>query len=162
MAKFLPSLSAESRACLTPLISVVARPSTSNGKANQLRTLCSRTRHWLEWCAINKLPDPLLTSSTQWERNFILACYTVRLSNGGTIKDMNIKHVTIKLYLDAVTKFFARRPHCMPDPCATNLCKWSPLIDKILKEHLRLQTMPKRRTPITKAMIQNWIRKAKL
>ena len=74
---------------------------------------------------------------------------------------MNIKHVTIKLYLDAVTKFFARRPHCMPDPCATNLCKWSPLIDKILKEHLRWQKMPKRRNPITKAMIKHWINKAK-
>ena len=67
-----------------------------------------------------------------------------------------------KLYLDVVTKFFARRPHCMPDPCANNLCKWSPLIDKILKEHLRWQTMPKRRNPITKAMIQHWISKAKL
>ena len=49
----------------------------------------------------------------------------------------------------------------MSDPCKTELGTWSHLIDKVLKEHLRWESMANRRHPITKAMILYWINKAK-
>ena len=159
MASLLPSLSSESRAHLLPLVGVVTRPCPGRNKARQARTLCSRQKHWLEFCAISAITDPVMRASSQFEHNLISACYTVYLSNGCTIKDMFIGTETIKGYLAAMAKISAKAQ--MIDPCKTEYGAWAPLVDKILREHRRWETMPNRREPITKAMILHWTSVAK-
>ena len=71
MDELLPSLSAESRACLQPLVCVVAQPSSGPNQAKITRTLHSRQRHWLEFCAIKNIRDPVLRHLSQHERNLV-------------------------------------------------------------------------------------------
>ena len=154
MDDLLPSLPAESRLCLESLVRVVAQPSSGPNKASTIRTLCSRQRHWLEFCAINKIPDPVLRHQSQHERNVVAASYTVYLSNGATIKDIPIKLTTIKAYLAALAKVSAKA--LLISPTVTEFGNLSPQVDKILKEHKRWESMPNRRDPITKSMILHW------
>ena len=158
MASLLPTVSAESRAHLLPLVGAVAGPCPGLNKACNARTFCSRQMHWLEFCAIFYILDPVMQQFSQLKHNLISACYAVYLSNGCTIYDCTIKTSTIKGYLTAMAKISANAQFI--DPCKTTYGAWASDVDKILKEHKRWETMPNHREPITKAMILHWAKKA--
>ena len=128
----MPSLHPESRACLASLGSIVVRPSSGTNHAKAYGTLCSRKRHWMEFCAIHKINDPVLRYLPQSERNFVLACYTVHLSNEATIQDRLIKYETIKNYLGAVADLCSDAK--IIDPSKLKSGRWAPYVEKILKE----------------------------
>ena len=129
----MPLLHPESRACLAPLGSIFVRPSAGPNHVKAYGTLCSRKRHWMEFCAIHKINDPVLRYLPQSERNFVTACYTVYLSNGATIKDRPIKYETIKRYLGAVADISSDEK--IIDPSRLKLGHWAPDVEKVLKEH---------------------------
>ena len=96
----------------------------------------------------------MLRHLSQQKRNLVVASYTVYLSNGATIKDILIKHATIKAYLDTLAKVCAKAK--LIDLCRTKYGNLAPLVDKVLKQHKRWESIPNRRDPITKAMILHW------
>ncbi len=104
---------------------------------------------WLESVGLTYLElaqVPLLT------QNYVLACYTMHLTMGNTILAKCIKSVTVERYLSAAAKIHTSQGHCNP---THNLQKRRyHLINDIITESKRWESMPNRREPLTWAMIE--------
>ena len=90
-------------------------------------------------------------------RNIIMACYTAYLASGETLLCKTIKSSTIKRYLSAAVELSTHAN--MINPCLDIMGKQSTYITNILKELKRWESMPNRKEPVTKKMIEYIIRK---
>ena len=88
-----------------------------------------------------------------------MACYTAHLAVGNTIYCKTIKSGTIKRYLAAAAEFSI--PAQMMNPCLNIMGKESAYIRDILSESRRWESIPNRREPLTKEMVQYIIDKGK-
>ena len=115
-------------------------------------TLRSRQQHFLDWC--NKLSiDHTFTGIPVSDRNYILALYALYLAQGNTIQYLAIRSSTIDRYLLAAAKL-STAAHQM-DPRLDIHGKKSAQILKVINEQKRWEEMPKRREPVTVAMIKD-------
>ena len=87
----------------------------------------------------------------QTDKNYMLACYTASLSNSETLLCKSIRTSTIKKYLEAITELFVKAN--FQDPQKNLYGEKSPYVEAILKEHLRWETVPNRREPLTYKMV---------
>ena len=109
---------------------------------------------------INKLgKNVALTGFTLAVRNIIMACYTAYLAAGNTLYCKTIKSGTIKRYLIAAAEFSVTAQ--MINPCLNIMGKECAYIKDILNESRRWESIPNRREPLTKDMVQYIIDKGK-
>ena len=90
----------ESRASVTPLLSLVrgSRARTMSHKA--AGTLLSRQRHFVKFLAFANLHNNVaLLGFSTLTRNTIMACYAATLASGHTIQCKSIRVSTISKYL---------------------------------------------------------------
>ena len=88
-----------------------------------------------------------------------MACYTAYLAAGNTLYCKTIKSGTIKRYLTAASEFSV--PAQMVNPCLNIMGKQCVYIKDILNESRRWESIPDRREPLTKDMVQYVINKGK-
>ena len=88
-----------------------------------------------------------------------MACYTVHLVGGHTLLCKTIASGTIKRYLSAAAEL--SRPANMLNPCLDIMRNRSRYINDILKELKRWESVPNRREPVTKEMVEYIISKGK-
>ena len=86
-----------------------------------------------------------------------MACYTAYLASGETLLCKTIKSSTIKRYLDAAAELSTHAQ--MINPCLDIMGNQSVYITNILKELKRWESMPNRKEPVTKQMIEYIIKK---
>jgi len=84
-----------------------------------------------------------------FEQDFISACYTYFLTTGNTIKKLQISSTTIKNYLQAAN--ICKRPNPLYN---TIKLSYPPLVQDILDEYHRWESVPNRREPITMTMLE--------
>ena len=124
-------------------------------------TLCSRQNHFIKFLSDKKLgKNVALKGFTLNVRNIIMACYTVSLATGNTLMCKTIASGTLKRYLGAAAEL--SRPANMMNPCLDIMGKQSRYISDIIKELKRWESIPNRREPVTKEMIEYIIAKGKL
>ena len=81
----------------------------------------------------------------------MIACYAASLSNSETLLCRSIRTSTMRKYLDALSDLFVKAN--FQDPQKNLYGEKSPYIEAILKEHLRWETVPNRREPLTYKMV---------
>ena len=124
----------------------------------QIGTLCSRKQHFIKFLNNIKLGNNFaLKGFTLITRNIIMACYTAYLASGETLLCKTIKSSTIKRYLDAAAELSTHAQ--MINPCLDIMGNQSVYITNILKELKRWESMPNRKEPVTKQMIEYIIKK---
>jgi hypothetical protein len=96
-----------------------------------------------------------MTTSTQDDRNYVLACYASSLIHGETILARAIRTDTIKRYLYAAASFSLAR-QCV-DPRLDFFGKTSHHLTKVLDSHKHWEEIPDRREPVTELMIQHML-----
>lgn len=84
-----------------------------------------------------------------FERDYIAACYTYHLTSGHTLKNLKISSTTIKHYLQAAN--ICRRPNPIYN---TIKLSYPPLLQDVLDEYHRWESIPNRREPITMTMLE--------
>ena len=87
----------------------------------------------------------------QTDKNYFLACYTASLSNSETLLCKSIRTATIRRYLDAISDLYVKAN--FQDPLKNLYGEKSPYVEAVLKEHLRWETVPNRREPLTYQMV---------
>ena len=128
--------------------------------AKDIGTLLSRQNHFINFLLDKKLgKNVALKGFTLNIRNIIMACYTVHLATGHTLMCKTIASGTIKRYLNAAAEL--SRPANMMNPCLDIMGQTSRYINDIIKELKRWESIPNRREPITKEMIEYIINKGK-
>ena len=121
-------------------------------------TLCSRQKHFVKFLYSIKLGNNVaLKGFTLTIRNMIMACYTAYLATGETLLCRTIKSNTIKKYLDAAAELSI--PAKLMNPCLDIKGNLSKNIKEILKETKRWETIPNRKEPVTKQMVEYIINK---
>ena len=93
--------------------------------------------------------DPAMKSQPAEARDYFLACYTVALVQGDTIRGRLIKYITIKKYLDQAYSLFGSLPYTSP-------YKFVSTILAAVKDY---EEVPDRRRMITDSMM-HWLLKA--
>ena len=105
-----------------------------------------------------KLGDNVaLTGFTTLTRNAIMACYVANLAAGNTLLCKSIKSGTISKYLSAAADL--SKPAQMMNPTIDIMGKQSQLITDLIHECKRWESMPNRREPVTKDMVNYLIDK---
>ena len=126
----------------------------------QIGTLCSRQQHFLKFLDQNKLGNNFaLKGFSLTTRNIIMACYTAHLATGETLLCKSIKSSTITRYLSAAAELSI--PAKMLNPCLDIMGQLSSHIKDIINELKRWESIPKRREPVTKKMIEYIVNKGK-
>ena len=126
----------------------------------QIRTLCSRQQHFLQFLDSVKLGNNYaLTGFTLTTRNIIMACYTAHLATGETLLCKSIKTNTIIRYLNAAAELSTLAK--MMNPCLDIMGNQSTYIKDIIREHKRWESIPNRKEPLTKKMVKYIIDKGK-
>ena len=92
------------------------------------------------------LDDPIMRHQPTTARDYFLACYTVSLVQGETIRGQLIKHSTIRKYLTQAYILFGELP------CTSEL----KFTDTILTAVQDYEEVPRRRRMITDGMMQ-WL-----
>ena len=162
----MPSISAESRARLLPLLRAVDWATETRKSPSELGTLQSRAKHWKKFCADNLIQDETLCHMTEYEKNRIVASYAVYLSDGNTIKNKVITKSTLKLYLAVVTDITGVSTKSNThNPKSTNFHHntgppTSEMIRNVIKEHGRWDKVKKKREPMSQAMVEEFRRQA--
>ena len=96
-----------------------------------------------------------LTILSPFDVDYIFACYTIYLATGHTFYSRRIQTDTIKRYLKAA--------HCPTrrNPTSTfSRLVFPPLVQDILTEHSRWESIPNRREPVTMEMVRFWQKRA--
>ena len=88
-----------------------------------------------------------------------MACYTAHLATGETLLCKSIKSNTIIRYLSAAAELSI--PAKMLNPCLDIMGQLSSHIKDIINELKRWESIPKRREPVTKKMIEYIVNKGK-
>ena len=88
-----------------------------------------------------------------------MACYTVHLVSGQTLLCKTIKSGTVKRYLAAAAELSI--PAKMMNPTLDIMGNQSAYIKNIIKECQRWESMPDRKEPVTKEMVEYIIEKGK-
>ena len=126
----------------------------------QIGTLCSRQQHFIKFLYKIKLGNNYaLNGFTLTTRNIIMACYTAHLATGETLLCKSIKASTITRYLAAAAELSV--PARMMNPCLDIMGNQSTYIKDILHELKRWESIPNRKEPLTKKMIEYIINKGK-
>jgi hypothetical protein len=94
-----------------------------------------------------------METSTQDDRNYVMACYASSLIHGETILAISIRTDTIKRYLYSAASFSLAR-QCV-DPRLNFFGRESHHLTKVLSSHQHWESMPNRREPVTELMIQH-------
>ena len=116
-------------------------------------TLYSRQKHFINFIKEKELGNNVaLTGFTLNVRNIIMACYTAYLASGATLLCKTIRSDTIKRYLKAAAELSA--PAQMMNPTLDLMGNLSVFIKDIIHEAKRWESMPNRREPLTKEMIE--------
>jgi len=102
--------------------------------------------------------DPFLTTLSIKAKNFLMASYVLHLATGHTLSCSTIKSDTISLYLSAAVHHFTALGH--PDPTRDPNYRRFYLIESILKEAKRCESVPDRKEPVTWDMIHWLMRRA--
>ena len=90
-------------------------------------------------------------------RNIIMACYAANLVAGETLLCKTIRSGTILRYLSAAAELSV--PANMMNPCLNIMGKQSSYINDIIHELRRWESIPDRREPVTKEIIEYVIEK---
>ena len=143
----------ESRTALAPLLSIVRGTRSRNSSNKELRTLYTRQQHFIKFLNKSKLGnDPTIFKYSQNVRNIIMACYTADLVAGQNILCKSLKSTTITRYLKAAADLSIRSD--ITNPCLNTNGKVSEHIKSIINEVKRWESMPDRREPMTKQIIE--------
>ena len=143
----------KSRVALSPLLRVVGGTRTRTLSSKDAGTLYSRQKHFINFIKEKELGNNVaLTGFTLNVRNIIMACYTAYLASGATLLCKTIKADTIKRYLKAAAELSA--PAQMMNPTLDLMGNLSVFIKDIIHEAKRWESMPNRREPLTKEMIE--------
>ena len=90
-------------------------------------------------------------------RNIIMACYAAHLASGETLLCRSIRSGTIMRYLSAAAELSV--PANVTNPCLDIMGKQSQYIRDVINEVKRWESIPNRKEPITKELIQYIINK---
>ena len=97
--------------------------------------------------------DPTFQGIAVPDRNYILALHALHLAQGHTIHCLAIRSGTIDRHLHAAAKISTAANQM--DPILDIHGKKSASITKVINEQKRWEEMPKRREPVTVAMIKD-------
>ena len=126
--------------------------------SKELGTLCSRQQHFVKFLHSIKLGNNVaLKGFTLTIRNIIMACYTAHLASGHTLLCKTIRSGTITKYLNAAAELSI--PAKMINPTLDIHGKQSHFIKDIIKELKRWETVPNRKEPLTKEMVEYIVNK---
>ena len=121
------------------------------------RTLLSRQRHFIKFLAsVNLANNVALSGFSTLTRNAIMACFAATLASGQTILCKSIRADTINKYLSAAAAL--SRPFHEMNPLINIMGEKSQLVKDIIHETRRWESMPNRREPMTKDMVQYLIK----
>lgn len=90
----------------------------------------------------------------QQYRNEVMAAYVMALCQGETIKAIAIKSDTIRRYLCQAIMLSTQGTPQLVDPTKDTDGRRSLLVQCVLDDHTRWESMPNRREPLTKAMVK--------
>ena len=125
---------------------------TTDTLAKQAGTANSRLAFFTQWLVSVGLGLNLfLLNLPQATRNYILACYVCHLSMGNTLLCKQIRTATVKDYLTQAVKHFTTNGY--PDPTTNIVGRRASIIQDILNESERWETMENRREPLTWDMV---------
>ena len=143
----------KSRVALGPLLRVVGGTRTRTLSSKDAGTLYSRQKHFINFIKEKEVGNNVaLTGFTLNVRNIIMACYTAYLASEATLLCKTIKSDTIKRYLSVASELSA--PAQMMNPTLDLMGNLSVFIKDIIHEAKRWESMPNRREPLTKEMIE--------
>ena len=102
---------------------------------------------------------------TEYEKNRLVACYAVHLSDGNTIKNKVISKGTLKLYLAVVTDITGVSTKSNTyNPKSAHFHHMGPptseMILNVIKEHGKWDKVKKKREPMSQAMVEEFRRQA--
>lgn len=92
-----------------------------------------------------------MTSHTRIQKIGIIACYAISLTQGQTLMCKSIRSTTVRRYINAISKFYADNDQ--PDPTKDANGKSAHLIQMVIHEHHRWESVPNRREPVTWDMV---------
>ena len=151
-------ITTKSRIALSPLLRVVGGTRTRTMSSKESGTIHSRQNHYLNFIKEKELGNNVaLVGFSLNVRNIIMACYTAHLDSGATLLCETIKSGTIKRYLSAAAELSV--PAQMMNPTLNLMGKTSVFITDILQKAQRWESMPNRREPITKDIVEYIINK---
>ena len=143
----------ESRIALGPLLGLVRRAGSRNRTSKELGTLHSRQNNFIKFLLKSKLGyNPKLSGYSQNTRNIIMACYAADLVSGENLLCMTLKAGIILRYLQAAAELSTHSN--IMNPCLDSTGKQSKHIKDIIHEVKRWESVPDRREPLTKNMIE--------
>ena len=149
------TLPPESRASLGNLSSLVLGLCPGTSQEAAARKLFGRQAHWLKFVLRYGLPDAVLSTLNDRDRNFVLALYAADLANNNTILCRAIKSNTIKGYLHAAASFSTAAQRL--DLKLYIYGRRSIYVSKILAEVKCWEFMPSRREPVSDNMLDYMI-----
>jgi hypothetical protein len=92
-------------------------------------------------------------------RHYLLACYSVHLILGNTIKSLRVRHATLRKYLNQAIKLHLTRN--LPDPTEPSFLKQD-LLTPLLNAVKSYETVPNRKEMISDSMVAHMLRLCKL
>jgi len=129
--------------------SVVSK-NVSSHKDKKYGTIRSRFAHFLKFLQSHSLKHDQFLSLPQSSQDYVSACYAESLVRGNTIKQQDISLNTIFHYLKDAG--IHKRPHPL---YPSRLPTYPPLLDSVLLEYKRWQSVPNRRHPVTISMLNS-------
>lgn len=103
--------------------------------------------------------DPCMESAPLEARHLLLACYTVHLIQGNTIKSIRIKHATLRGYLSAAIGLHSNRN--LPDPTDPIFVK-EDLVTPLLQAVKSYESVKNRKETIYDSMLANMLKLVRL
>ena len=104
--------------------------------------------NWLKFLKQHALSLTQYHSLPQFSKDYVSTCYAESLIQGSTIKHQHISYSTVTLYLQNAGIF--KRPHPI---LPSSTLQYPPLLQSILHEYKRWQSIPNRRHPVTLNML---------
>jgi len=144
----LSALPPESITSLNDLGSNVITKNVHTFQDKKFRTVQSLFQHWLKFLSKHELLLTQYHSLPTFLKDYVSACYAESLIQGSTIKQQHISYPTVILYLKDAGIF--KRPHPI---LPSRTLRYPPLLQSILHEFQRWQSIPNRRHPVTINMI---------
>ena len=103
--------------------------------------------------------DPCLADKPIDARHFLLACYTVYLILGNTLKCLRIKHSTLRKYVNQAASLHIARK--LPDPLQPSFLEHD-MVSVLLNAVKAYEKVPNRKEMITDAMVTHMLQECTL
>ncbi|KAL7530400.1 hypothetical protein ACHAXR_003476, partial [Thalassiosira sp. AJA248-18] len=149
-AHWMQAFSTKCRAHLAHYGCHIAEEVRRSNCGKQDTTNKSRANHFLKWVeTIDLDQDPMLPHHDIQARNYLIACFAVSLVRGETLQGTNIRHATIRNYVQAVCRL--HRDRDLPSPYGAPV----DYISIVLKAVKKFEKQPNRREMIHDEMFHH-------